>query len=89
MTNYHFDFHALCLVLKIKRTKCPLDFLPVLSAVVPAPTSLAAFRSTWYARPNQGSFMSLPEVMALHRRGAYPIQAGHSIGKSIDELPIS
>ncbi len=28
----------------------------------------------------RGSSVSLPEVVALHRRGAYPIQAGHSIG---------
>ena len=53
--------------------------LPVPSVVVPAP-SLAAFRSAWYARYGQGSSVSLPEVVALHRRGAYPIQAGHSIG---------
>ena len=44
------------------------------------PPSLAAFRSPWYARCGQGSSVSLPEVAALHRRGAYPIQAGHSIG---------
>ena len=44
------------------------------------PPSLAAFRSAWYARSGQGSSVSLPEVVALHRRGAYPIQAGHSIG---------
>ena len=44
------------------------------------PPSLAAFRSPWYARCGQGSSVSLPEVVALHRRGAYPIQAGHSIG---------
>ena len=44
------------------------------------PPSLAAFRSPWYARSGQGSSVSLPEVVALHRRGAYPIQAGHSIG---------
>ena len=40
----------------------------------------AAFRSRWYARCGQGSSTSLPQVAALHRRGAYPIQAGHSIG---------
>ena len=39
-----------------------------------------AFRSLWYARCGQGSSISLPQVVALHRRGAYPIQAGHSIG---------
>ena len=39
-----------------------------------------AFRSLWYARCGQGSSISLPQVIALHRRGAYPIQAGHSIG---------
>ena len=40
----------------------------------------AAFRSRWYARCGQGSSISSPQVAALHRRGAYPIQAGHSIG---------
>ena len=44
------------------------------------PPSLAAFCSAWYARCGQGSSVFLPEVVALHRRGAYPIQAGHSIG---------
>ena len=39
-----------------------------------------AFRSLWYARCGHGSSISLPQVVALHRRGAYPIQAGHSIG---------
>ena len=39
-----------------------------------------AFCSLWYARFGQGSSISLPQVVALHRRGAYPIQAGHSIG---------
>ena len=39
-----------------------------------------AFRSLWYARCGHGSSISLPQVIALHRRGAYPIQAGHSIG---------
>ena len=39
-----------------------------------------AFRSLWYARCGQGSSISLPQVIALHRRVAYPIQAGHSIG---------
>ena len=39
-----------------------------------------AFCSLWYARCGQGSSISLPQVVALHRRGAYPIQAGHSIG---------
>ncbi len=39
-----------------------------------------AFRSLWYARCGHGSSISLPQVVALHRWGAYPIQAGHSIG---------
>ena len=39
-----------------------------------------AFRSLWYARCGQGSSIFLLQVVALHRRGAYPIQAGHSIG---------
>ena len=34
----------------------------------------AAFRSRWYARCGQGSSNSLPQVVALHRRGAYPIR---------------
>ena len=34
------------------------------------PPSLAAFRSPWYARCGQGSSVSLPEVVALHRRGS-------------------
>lgn len=33
-----------------------------------------AFRSLWYARCGQGSSISLPQVVALHRRGAYPIR---------------
>ena len=34
----------------------------------------AAFCSRWYARCGQGSSNSLPQVVALHRRGAYPIR---------------
>ena len=49
-----------------------MSFLPL--------TLTTAFRSLWYARCGQGSSMSLPQVIALHRRVAYPIQAGHSIG---------
>ena len=30
----------------------------------------AAYRSLWYARFGQGSSISLPKVMALHRRGS-------------------
>ena len=44
------------------------------------PSFLAAFRSAWYARYGQGSSFFLPEVVALYHRGAYAIQAGHSIG---------
>ena len=39
-----------------------------------------AFRSLWYARCGSWFLHFLPQVVALHRRGAYPIQAGHSIG---------
>ena len=39
-----------------------------------------AFRSLWYARCGHSSSISLPQVVALHRWEAYPIQAGHSIG---------
>ena len=56
------------------------SFLPVLPDVVPAPgshngVSLPLVRSlrSWFLH-------FLPQVIALHRRGAYPIQAGHSIG---------
>ena len=34
----------------------------------------ATFRSRWYARWGQGSSNSLPQVVALHRRGAHPIR---------------
>ena len=34
----------------------------------------AAFCYRWYARCGQGSSNSLPQVVALHRRGAYPIR---------------
>ena len=37
----------------------------------------AAFCSRWYARCGQGSSISLPQVVALHRRGAYPIRADY------------
>ena len=43
-----------------------LSFLPL--------NLTAAFRSRWYARCGQGSSISLPQVVALHRRGAYPIR---------------
>ena len=43
---------------------------PVLPGVVPPLNLTAAYRSLWYARSGQGSSISLPEVMALHRRGS-------------------
>ena len=43
---------------------------PVLPGVVPPLNLTAAYRSLWYARFGQGSSISLPKVMALHRRGS-------------------
>ena len=43
---------------------------PVLPGVVPPLNLTAAYRSLWYARFGQGSSISLPNVMALHRRGS-------------------
>ena len=42
----------------------------VLPGVVPPQNLTAAYRSLWYARFGQGSSISLPNVMALHRRGS-------------------
>ena len=44
------------------------QFSPV--GVVPPLNLTAAYRSLWYARFGQGSSISLPKVMALHRRGS-------------------
>jgi len=43
---------------------------PVLPGVVPPLNLTAAYCSLWYARFGQGSSISLPKVMALHRRGS-------------------
>ncbi len=43
---------------------------PVLPGVVPPLNLTAAYRSLWYARFGKGSSISLPKVMALHRRGS-------------------
>ena len=43
---------------------------PVLPGVVPPLNLTAAYRSRWYARFGQGSSISPPKVMALHRRGS-------------------
>ena len=43
---------------------------PVLPGVVPPLNLTTAYRSLWYARFGQGSSISLPKVMALHRRGS-------------------
>ena len=43
---------------------------PVLPGVVPPLNLTAAYRSLWYARFGQGSSISLPKVMTLHRRGS-------------------
>ena len=43
---------------------------PVLPSVVPPLNLTAAYRSLWYARFGQGSSISLPKVMALHRWGS-------------------
>ena len=43
---------------------------PVLPGVVPPLNLTAAYRSLWYARFGQVSSISLPKVMALHRRGS-------------------
>ena len=43
---------------------------PVLPGVVPPLNLTAAYRSLWYARFGQGSSISLPKFMALHRRGS-------------------
>ena len=43
---------------------------PVLPGVVPPLNLTAAYRSRWYARFGQGSSISPPIVMALHRRGS-------------------
>ena len=40
------------------------------SGVVPPLNLTAAYRSLWYARFGQGSSISLPKFMALHRRGS-------------------
>ena len=42
----------------------------VLPGVVPPLNLTAAYRSLWYAHFGQGSSISLPKVMALHRRGS-------------------
>ena len=42
----------------------------VLPGVVPPLNLTAAYRSLWYARFGQGSSISLPKVMALHRQGS-------------------
>ena len=43
---------------------------PVFPGVVPPLNLTAAYRSLWYARFGKGSSISLPKVMALHRRGS-------------------
>ena len=43
---------------------------PVLPVFVPPLNLTAAYRSLWYARFGKGSSISLPKVMALHRRGS-------------------
>ena len=61
---------------------------PVLPGVVPPLNLTAAYRTLRYARYGQGSSISLPEVMALHRRGSiWAASFALSTGEKTGDFP--